>query len=500
MVGLQLRQELKLTQQLVMTPQLQMAIKLLQLSQLELVDTVQQELTENPLLEEGPEVQPRSSESASSPGEQAGEKQKLVSSDEAESQNESQKEKEVREEAQVDWERYLESHANQAPMPSSFRPDTDDMPSLEATLTRSASLFDHLLWQIRMASFVDNEKRFALLVIGNLDSDGYLARDVTVEELAVEAGLHPEDAEEVLQMVQELDPAGVGARNLRECLSAQVRVFELDEDVEAIVDRHLADLKRRDYKAIARELKISVDDVYDAADIISTLEPRPGRNLTGEEAKYITPDVYVHNIDGEYFVVPNDDGMPKLRISGYYRSALTGDKQPKDYIKGKLRSAQWLIRSIDQRRRTIIKVTECIVERQREFFDKGIEYLRPMILRDVAESVGMHESTISRVTNNKYVHTPRGIFELKYFFNPGIRCRSGRDVASESVKQHIKRHIDGEDKAHPLSDQKIVAVLAATGVIIARRTVAKYREALGILSSTRRRQTQKRGRPAQRVR
>ena len=494
MVGLQLRQELRLTQQLVMTPQLQMAIKLLQLNRLELVDRVQHELTENPVLEEGTEMSTRQNDDGAQDGAQLGAGSKESQAGESalqklgrDAQRESQKVSEVKGGEEVDWDRYLENHANQPPMPS-FRRDTDDLPTIEATLTVKTSLFDHLLWQIRMASFVENERRFALLVIGNLDGRGYLVDDVTADELAEEAGLHPEDAEEVLKMVQELDPVGVGARDLRECLMAQVRLFELDEDVEAIVDHHLSNLEQRNYPAIARDLKISINDVYDAAKIIADLEPRPGRDYSGDDTKYITPDVYVHKLGGEYFVVPNDDGMPKLKISGYYRSALTGDKKTKEYIKDKLRSAQWLIRSIDQRRRTIIKVTECIVEKQREFFDKGINYMKPMILRDVAESVGMHESTISRVTNSKYVHTPQGIFELKYFFTPGIGRRGAADISNESVKFAIKGMINEENKRKPLSDQKIVVLLRQRDIVIARRTVAKYREALGILSSSKRRQ------------
>jgi RNA polymerase sigma-54 factor len=226
--------------------------------------------------------------------------------------------------------------------------------------------------------------------------------------------------------------------------------------------------------------------VYDVAQIIAELEPRPARRFQTEEPRYIVPDVYVHRVGDEYYVVANDDGMPKLKISGFYRAAMADNAKAKEYIQDKLRSAQWLIRSIDQRRKTIVKVTECIVEKQQEFFDKGIEHLRPMILRDVAEDVGMHESTISRVTSNKYVHTPRGTFELKYFFNSAIRRDHQNDIASESVKQAIKNIIGGEDDKAPLSDQRIVEILGQDDIRIARRTVAKYREMLGILSSSKR--------------
>ncbi len=491
MVGMELRQQLKLTQQLVMTPQLQQAIKLLQLSQMELVDVVRQEMTENPVLEEAADAPEGSYEGAvdgPAGSEQVQDGEALLMKLDRQDQRESQEEGEVKGAEQVDWDRYLENHANQPPMPSMARQDNEELPNIEATLSGSTTLFDHLLWQVRMSNFTDEEERFALLVIGNLDRYGYLIDDVTVEEIAEEAGLHPEDAEEVLLMIQEFDPPGVGARNLRECLLAQVRVFELDEDVEAIIDHHLSNLEKHNYQAIAKELDLPLEEVYAAAKIISNLEPRPGRNYTSEQTNYITPDVYVHKLGDQYFVVPNDDGMPKLKISGYYRAAMSGDSKAREYIQGKLRSAQWLIRSIDQRRRTIVKVTECIVDKQRDFFDKGISHLKPMILRDVAEAVGMHESTISRVTTNKYVHTSQGIFELKYFFNSSIRRMADEDIASESVKQAIKKIIDNEDKRKPLSDQKIVQELKKKGIVIARRTVAKYREMLGILSSTKRRQ------------
>jgi RNA polymerase sigma-54 factor len=494
MVGMELRQQLKLTQQLVMTPQLQQAIKLLQLSRMELVDMVRQEMTENPVLEESNDAPDHSADrgdgaeaSASSVDGAVHDGDALLQKLDRQEQRESQHEGEVKGAEQVDWDRYLENHANQPPMPT-YRPDSEDLPTLEATLSKETSLFDHLLWQVRMSNFTDDEERFAILVIGNLDKYGYLIDEVTVEELAEEAGLHPEDAEEVLLMIQEFDPVGVGSRNLRECLLAQVRVLELDEDVEAIIDRHLSNLEKRNYQAIARDLKLPLEEIYAAAKIISSLEPRPGRNFTVEDTNYITPDVYVYKLADKYFVVPNDDGMPKLKISGYYRAAMSGDAKAREYIQGKLRSAQWLIRSIDQRRRTIVKVTECIVEKQQDFFDKGIAHLRPMILRDVAEAVGMHESTISRVTTSKYVHTPQGIFELKYFFNSSIRRMADDDIASESVKQAIKGIIDGENKKKPLSDQKIVKLLETKGIVIARRTVAKYREMLGILSSSKRRQ------------
>jgi RNA polymerase sigma-54 factor len=343
-----------------------------------------------------------------------------------------------------------------------------------------------------MGDFLDEERKFLALVIGNLSEDGYLRMDDLLEDeivpkLAGEAGLDPEDAEEVLKIFQRFDPVGVGSRTLQECLCVQAETFDMDELVRKILAEQMKNLEKRNYAAIARDLNVSVEEVYDCAQVIAELEPRPGRNFVSEEPRYITPDVYVHKVGDRYFVVANDDGMPKLKISGFYRTAMADNPKAKEYIQNKLRSAQWLIRSIDQRRKTIVKVTECIVEKQKEFFDRGIDYLRPMILRDVAEAVGMHESTISRVTSNKYVHTPRGLFELKYFFNSAIRRENQDDIASESVKQAIKKIIAEEDTRNPHSDQRIVEILAQQDIVIARRTVAKYREMLGILSSSKRR-------------
>ena len=494
---MEIKQQLRLSQQLVMTPQLQQAIKLLQMSRMELVDLVHEEMLENPVLEDvaelGVPIEAPSNSSASVENESRGEHEmralEAAAPGDMPTQSDLSKEAEKKTD-EIDWERYLENHALQAPMPS-YRGSDEEMPGVEATLSRGEDLPDHLMWQMRLTDFVEDEQRFATLVIGNLTDDGYLkledvAPEDVVPRLAIEADLDPEDAEEVLAMIQRFDPVGVASRDLRECLLVQARTFGLDQLVLDVLDRHLGNLEKKNYAAIAKDLKCAVEEVYDVAQVIAELEPRPGRNFVTEEPQYITPDVYVHKVGDQYFVQANDDGMPKLKISGFYRSAMQGDPKAKEYIQGKLRSAQWLIRSIDQRRKTIVKVTECIVDKQKEFFELGIEFLKPMILRDVAETVGMHESTISRVTSNKYVATPRGVFELKYFFNSAIRRETQDDIASESVKQAIKKIIGEEDPNDPYSDQKIVEILAQTDIVIARRTVAKYREMLGILSSGKR--------------
>ena len=465
---MEIKQHLKLSQQLVMTPQLQQAIKLLQMSRLEVSELVRDELLENPILEDTLEGR---DDREVSPSEQSTE------------------ERDKREE--IDWAKYLEERHLQTSMPGKGARTEDEMPSIDATLSTTEDLVDHLSWQVRMGDFVEDEQRFAALVIGNLDHNGYLRfegvdpADV-VPKLAAEAGLDAEDAEEVLKMIQHFDPVGVASRSLEECLEIQAKLYEMDELVLQVIRGHIGNLEKRSYNAIAKALGCSIEEVYDVAQVIAELDPRPARQYQTEAPRYIVPDVYVQRIGDEYLVTANDDGLPKLKISGFYRSAMVDSPKAKEYIQDKLRSAQWLIRSIDQRRKTIVRVTECIVERQGEFFDQGIEYLKPMILRDVADTVGMHESTISRVTSNKYVHTPRGIFELKYFFNSAIRRDNQIDIASESVKQAIKKIVAAEDPQSPLSDQRLVEILAQDDIKIARRTVAKYREMLGILSSSKR--------------
>lgn len=522
---MEIKLQQRLSQQLVMTPQLQQAIKLLQLSRLELIDMVREEMMENPILEE----QTEGSEADKLTAEETPSIDQLDAIEERrenvpQSPEEQRAVSETREEEY--WERFLESYRDQGPLPSvGTRASSEDLPSLEATLSTRTSLAEHLESQLRLTNLTEAEMRFALLVIHNLDENGYLnlrsapadkgterngkgesaqgtdngepqvlpdGRRIptTIEDLALEAGLDPEDAEEVLKIIQTLDPVGVAARDLRECLLVQAENFGYDKDdvVWQVIDRHLANIEKRNFNAIARDLKCDIEEVYEAARLISTLEPRPGRNFTTEDPPYITPDVYVHKIGDEYVVTTNDDGLPKLKINIEQANQLMKDPKAKDFVQSKLASARWFVRSLDQRQKTIVKVTQCIVEKQREFFEKGIEYLKPMILRDVAEAVGMHESTISRVTTNKYVHTPRGIFELKYFFNSSIRRIADEDIASESVKQAIKKIIAEEDPRNPYSDEQIVKKLEEQKIIIARRTVAKYREMMGILSSAKRKQ------------
>jgi RNA polymerase sigma-54 factor len=500
---MEIKQQLKLSQQLVMTPQLQQAIRLLQLSRLELIDEIRKELDANPVLADE-EVDPRARANGEKNGEvvleprapdaPAMSAEKLDISD----LGKRTEDKQVQE---IDWEQFLENRTLQQPLPSN-RGGYEELPPIEQNLTKNLSLVDHLRSQLQLSDFTDDERKFAESVIGNLDDNGFLdlrgidrdegqkTPDLTIDELAREVPIEPEDAECVLREMQEWDPVGVCSRSLQECLHVQAEVFGYDDLELAIIDRHLGNLEKHNYQAIARDLKVTVEEVYEAVKQIQKLESRPARNFTDTDDKTIaiTPDVYVIK-DGEKFVVSdNDRGVQRLYINEALTKQLLRDARAKEFIGEKLRNAQWLIRAIEQRRKTIIRVTECIVDKQREFFEKGVAHLKPMILRDVAETVGMHESTISRVTTNKYVHTPQGLFELKYFFNSSIRRMADDDIASESVKQAIKKIIDGEDKGNPLSDQQIVELLARRdGIQIARRTVAKYREMLCILSSSKRR-------------
>jgi len=497
-MSMELKQSLKMTQQLVMTPQLQQAIKLLQLSRMELVDLIRTEVTENPLLEGADEPEEEPIQSGDSPAEVADHESKPE-------HKEAERSEEVKGEEgsnEIDWDQYLDHYQLQGHTAPSNRGLADEeLPGYEATLTRKTDLVDHLVWQLRLSHFTPEEEQVAMLIIGNLDDDGYFRMpavegegdDATprdpIVRISFEAGCGVEFAENVLHKVQTLDPIGVAARNLRECLLLQIRHINADTpEILAIVERHLKHLESKNFQAIAKDLKITVEEVVKAVRVISKLEPKPGRAFTGEDAQYITPDVYVHKMGDKYVVVLNDDGLSKLRISGMYRAALKNGQAgaAKEYIQDKLRSAVWLIRSIHQRQRTIYKVTESIVKFQRDFLDRGIANLKPLILRDVAEDIGMHESTVSRVTTNKYVHTPQGIYELKFFFNSAIAKTGGDEIASEAVKNHIRQIVTAEDPRHPHSDQRIVEILKTQNIEIARRTVAKYREVLGILPSSKR--------------
>ncbi len=476
-MAFELKQNLKLSQQLIMTPQLQQAIKLLQLSRLELVDVINQEMEENPMLEE-----------AATEEEGDGE---IESNAELESVKVSSPSDELTGEGdgkdEFDWSSYLEDYG---PMGVTYSREDIDGPSWENVLSKKSSLTDYLIWQLSLSRTSELERKVGEQIIGNLDYNGYLA--AALEEITVE-GADVSFVEQVLKKIQQFDPPGVAARDLKECLLIQASMLGTANPlIEQIITDHLKDLETKNYNHIVRKLKVSLADVLNAVMVISNMDPKPGRIYNEEKDQYIIPDVYVFKIGDEYKVMINEDGLPRLRISNFYKEILGGingssnSDNCKDYIKERLHSATWLIKSIQQRQRTIYRVAESIVKYQRDFFDFGINFLRPMVLRDVADDVEMHESTISRVTTNKYVHTPRGIFELKYFFNSGISKTSGDTIASKSVQEEIRRIVHGENKKQPHSDSEIVDILRVAGIAIARRTVAKYREMMGILPSSKR--------------
>lgn len=439
-----------------MTPQLQQAIKLLQLSRQDYLEAIERELEENPLLESDPEIEPDQDRKA--PEHKAATGEELYES--------------------------LDSR-----YPNKRGDFEGERGSLESNISAQEGLVEHLLWQLKVSDFSDTDRGIAAHIAGNLDVNGYLCS--TLEEIAAETGSDLSDVERVLAEVQSLDPPGIAARDLRECLLIQLDQLGLGESMAArLVRDYLSELEHRRYESLAKQLKITLAEINDALKVIKQLEPRPGRPYVDEAPVYITPDVYVKKVGNEFIVTMNEYGLPRLRLNSEYTdlvSSPNGASEPstKDFINEKLRSANWLIKSIEQRKQTIFKVAESIVRFQREFFESGITGLKPLVLKDVADDVGMHESTISRVTSNKYLHSEQGVYELKFFFSSGLRSSEG-DVSSESVKSKIKDLISAESPKNPLSDQDIAVKLKADGIDIARRTVAKYREMMGIASSSRR--------------
>lgn len=464
---------LRQVQKMVMTPMLQQAIHLLQLSRMELLQAVRQEVEQNPVLEEMIEgvEEPEEATAVSS----------VVEEPAAEPNGNGDR-------VEIDWDSYLQDASDYRP---SVQRESIDRFDSESLLTRSNSLQDHLLFQLHLAVRDDERLMLGSLIIGELDDNGYLRSGI--EELASLAGASLESMESSLRLIQSFDPAGVGARDLRECLLIQLKTRpEEHTAADAIVSSHLHDLERHRFGKIAAALGASLREVQAAAALIASLEPKPGKNYSSEEPQYITPDVYILKIDGRLLVALNEDGLPRLRVSRYYRQILSkqalASREARGYVEDKMRSALWFIRSIEQRKRTLIKVAESLVKYQREFFEHGLSHLKPLTLREVADDISMHESTISRVTTNKYVQTPQGLFGLKYFFHRGVPSTIGEVVSSRRVRDLVRRYLTEEDSSKPLSDQKIVEMLAKVhGVEIARRTVAKYRGQLKIPSSSQRR-------------
>lgn len=464
-----LKQQLnmKLSQNLVMTQSLQQAIKLLQLSKLELETLINQELEENPVLEE------TSTETSLSPEET---KDRLKESKTDEIGPDSA----AMEEVDVDYffEDYIE-YQNRRTVS-----EERELPSFENTLSQPTSLLNHLTWQLDLTALDEKSREVAETIIGNLDNDGYLK--ATSEEISEVTGVDINRVEEIRNLIQEFDPIGTASFDLQECLMVQLEMMP-DIDIRLahkMVADYLGHLVKHTYNELAQELGVSLREVQEALDLIKSLDPKPGSKFTDLGSVYVEPDVFIVKEGEEYAIILNEENLPKLRINQSYQSMLSKNSDQKEgtknYIREKMNGAKWLLKSFVQRQRTIYKVVESIVDRQKEFFENGVKFLKPMVLSDVAFDINMHESTVSRVVTNKYVHTPRGVFELKYFFSSGIKSSSGEDVSSLAVKRRIKQIVESEDPKKPLSDSKIMALLNKEGLKIARRTVAKYREELNI--------------------
>ena len=461
----------RLSQRLILTPSLQQAIKLLPLTTLELAEVLEQEVMENPLLEEVPQEQPSAEE---------------IAQEEAKTERE-----DILKE--IDVEKFFEDYLDDGDHRRTRSAEIPELPPIENTLTEQPDLYDHLMWQLHMSVSDEFTLEIGDAIIQNLDADGLLR--ASVDEIA-NLGPYPmEEVQKALTIIQGLDPAGVAARDLTECLRLQLRNLGLEgSPTDLMVRDHMKQLQSHQYPEIGRQMGLSPDEVSHHLEIIKRLDPKPGLKYSPDKSSYVIPDVFVVKEGDDYKIVLNDDGLPKLRISPTYRRMLdvkeVGGEETRNYVKEKLRSALWLLKSVDQRQRTIYKVSESIIRHQRGFLDAGITQLRPLVLRDVATDIGMHESTVSRVVANKYMHTPRGVYELRFFFHSGITSNMGEAISSVTIKDKIRKMIEAEDPFRPLSDSRIAELLGSDGLPLARRTVAKYREELRIPPSNLRKSVQ----------
>jgi RNA polymerase sigma-54 factor len=474
-MAIQQKLHTKLVQKLILTPSLQQAIKLLPMSTLELSDLLNQEMVENPLLEEVPAE------------EQQADPAQTAEKAEAEQQQEKQRDKTDTWDDQ-DYEYFFGDYLDDGYRPRQPQ-EVKELPPIENTLSTSSSLSDHLLWQLSLQTDEEIVREIGSAIVGNLDDDGYLV--ASLDEIAAMGPWKGEDVERGLKVVQGFDPIGVAARDLQECLLLQIRHLGLEgTPTERIVTDHLRLLQNHQVPEISRKLGIAIEDLKEHIEVIRHLDPKPGSRFNPSQSQYVIPDVYVVKVEDQYVAVLNEDGLPQMRISPVYRRLLEKNQENSDatraYVKDKFRSALWLIKSVEQRQKTIHKVATSILNFQKDFLDHGIEHLRPLVLRDVANDIGMHESTVSRVVTNKYMHTPQGVFEMKYFFHSGISSSYGESVSSVTIKQRIRKIIEAEDPRKPLSDSKIVSILQREGLVLARRTIAKYREELKIPTSNQR--------------
>ncbi len=562
-MAMQMKMQMKMSQQLIMTPQLQQAIKLLQLSRTELEELIEQTLIENPVLEEGIDMDtfPNKTDDSAETAETAESPEVVADTEDFETARENEQENNDQDE--IDWQQYIEQveqFGGYQERRYNIASDDEDSPSIEATAAQTESLADHLVWQLDMQELTPLEYRTGAFLIGNIDDDGFLVTSVRellesqrdlydqinqsyikgelaelpeidtdlldlrfqtgkttqkkknkkednadfeeYENIPEEEPKRPEVSaaacsfvEHVLGIIQHFNPNGVGARSLQECLLIQLDILGESENLcSRIVKHDMPLLESKDLKKIARRQKQDLEQVIESYRLIMSLEPKPGREfIPNPSHHYIIPDVYIYQKDNEYKVALNSAGMPRLRINNYYKdlsNTMEDDGSlTKDYILEKVKAGQWLLKSIEQRQKTIYRVTKSILRFQKKFFEHGINFLRPLVLKDVAEDIDVHESTVSRITTNKYVHTPQGIFELKYFFTSGIDQGRGDAVSSKRIKDMIMQMVQKEDLKSPYTDLQIADILERqSGIKVARRTVAKYREALNILPSNKRKQ------------
>ncbi|WP_234495099.1 RNA polymerase factor sigma-54 [Vibrio maritimus] len=479
--------QLKLGQQLAMTPQLQQAIRLLQLSTLDLQQEIQEALDSNPLLDvEESSEESNSEEKASSDSKDEGTTAEVASEPDLKDSSEQIEKSEISNELEMDttWDDVYSANTGNTGIAVD-----DDMPIYQGETTQS--LQDYLVWQLDLTPFSETDRAIALAIIDAVDDYGYLTlscEDI-LESVDIE-DVELDEVEAVRKRIQQFDPLGIASLNLQDCLLLQLATFPEDTpwlaEAKLVLTHHIDQLGNRDYKLVIKETKLKEAELREVLKLIQQLDPRPGSKITPDETEYVVPDVSVFKDRGKWVVQINPDSVPKLKVNQQYAQLGTGNSADSQYIRSNLQEAKWLIKSLESRNETLLKVAKCIVEHQHDFFEYGEEAMKPMVLNDVALAVDMHESTISRVTTQKYMHTPRGIFELKYFFSSHVSTDNGGECSSTAIRALIKKLVAAENPAKPLSDSKIAAQLADQGIQVARRTIAKYRESLGIAPSSQR--------------
>ena len=484
-MALKQRLDQRQIQRLILAPALQQAIKLLPLTNLELIDIIDEELSQNPMLElEEEEVEKKEEPSVEGVPE-APEPPEKETADVPEPDAETlPAEPELAAEEEFGFESLFQEYFDDGF--HSYSPERKEAPALENFLSRSPSLWDHLNWQADLTFFEAKDKEIAQLIIGNINEDGYLT--VPVEDIARQVEAEVLAVEDIREEIMMFDPVGVGSLDLKEALLAQMDYLRLKDPVtRAIVNEHLQLLEKSDYSHLAKVMNIPLSSVKVHIDIIKGLDPAPGRKYSQDRTSYVVPDIILTKEEGELHISLNNEGLPRLRLNSYYRrlihSAMKDNPEAYRYLKDKMKKALWFLRSLDQRDQTIYKVARYVVDKQKDFFEKGLEFIKPLTLIEIAQEIGVHESTVGRVVANKYLQSQEGVFPLKYFFHKSLAGDFGEEVSSLRVKEKIKKLVEGEDRDNPLSDMEIEDILAKQNFRIARRTVAKYRKQLRIAPS-----------------